>query len=126
MIECWRLWTGDDGDSHVEHGAIDLGDDPGALMTGAIPATSVKFQETAAGHEFSWHPAPTRQFVITLSGVLHFATRDGETFTLTPGDVLLAEDTTGSGHTWTLDDSAPWRRVYVVLADGVDVPFRRD
>jgi hypothetical protein len=31
---------------------------------------------------------------------LLFSTRDGEEFTLQPGDVLLAEDTVGTGHQW--------------------------
>ena len=56
-----------------------------------------------------------RQLVITLSGTLDFQTRDGEHFTLRPGDILLAEDTAGGGHSWKLIDDQPWRRVYVVL-----------
>jgi hypothetical protein len=32
------------------------------------------------------------QYVITLSGTLEFTTRDGETFVLRPGEVLLAAD----------------------------------
>jgi hypothetical protein len=40
-----------------------------------------------------------------------------------PGHVLLAEDTAGSGHQWRLEGTDPWRRMYVVLADGADVPF---
>ncbi|GGC45009.1 hypothetical protein [Chelatococcus reniformis] len=50
-----------------------------------------------------------------MSGTLEFTTRDGETFVLAPGDVLLAEDTSGSGHRWRLIDEAPWRRLYVEL-----------
>jgi quercetin dioxygenase-like cupin family protein len=67
-----------------------------------------------------------RQLVVTLSGTLTFTTRDGEEFTLRPGDVLLAEDTAGTGHQWRLEGSAPWRRMYVVLAPGADVPFAAD
>jgi quercetin dioxygenase-like cupin family protein len=57
-----------------------------------------------------------RQYVITLSGTLEFETRRGERFTIAPGDVLVAEDTTGGGHRWRLVDDQPWRRVYVGLA----------
>jgi hypothetical protein len=52
---------------------------------------------------------------ITLSGTLEFTTRDGESFVLRPGDVLLAADTTGTGHRWRLIDDQPWRRVYVEI-----------
>jgi uncharacterized cupin superfamily protein len=55
------------------------------------------------------------QYVITLSGTLEFTTRDGETFVLRPGEVLLAADTTGTGHCSRLIDDQPWRRLYVEL-----------
>ena len=42
---------------------------------------------------------------------------------LHPGDILLAEDTTGSGHSWRLVDQNPWRRAYVILAPNAHVPF---
>jgi quercetin dioxygenase-like cupin family protein len=64
------------------------------------------------------------QLVITLSGTLDFQTRNGEHFLIRPGDILYAEDTTGSGHNWRLTDDQPWRRAYVVLEPGVSVPFR--
>jgi quercetin dioxygenase-like cupin family protein len=65
-----------------------------------------------------------RQLVITLSGTLDFQTREGKHFVLNPGDILLAEDTAGSGHSWRLTDASPWRRAYVVLQPGAVVPFR--
>ena len=68
-------------------------------------------------------PAPVRQLVIT-GGTLDFQTREGKHFALHPGDILLAEDTAGSGHSWRLTDGAPWRRTYVVLQPGTEVPFR--
>jgi hypothetical protein len=55
-----------------------------------------------------WHTAPHVQYVITLSGILEFTTRGGETFVLRPGEVLLAADTTGTGHRWRLIDDQPW------------------
>jgi quercetin dioxygenase-like cupin family protein len=77
--------------------------------------TEVSFEESPAGSSLGWHRAPVRQYVITLSGTLEFETRLGETFTLVPGTILLAEDTTGGGHKWRLIDDQPWRRVYVAL-----------
>ena len=83
-------------------------------------------EETAGGGSLAWHTAPVRQLVVTLSGTLIFSTRDGDEFTLRPGDVLLAEDTAGSGHQWRLEGTDPWRRMYVVLAPGAEVPFVSD
>lgn len=125
MIRCVRLWSGDDQNSYFEDGWLDLETGPHAdLLTGKLPATTVSFQETASGGALDWHTAPVRQLVITLSGTLDFQTRDGDHFVLRPGDILLAEDTVGSGHSWKLIDDAPWCRVYVVLGRGAVVPFQ--
>ena len=51
------------------------------------------------------------------------ATRGGETFTLHPGEVLVAEDNTGTGHRWHMVDDQPWRRGYVVLKQGAPDSF---
>ena len=42
----------------------------------------------------------------------HAGVRDARrrAFHLRPGDILLAEDTTGTGHSWKLVDENPWRR----------------
>jgi hypothetical protein len=93
------------------------------MLSGKM-ATTISFEETASGGAFAWHDAPIRQLVITLSGTLDFQTREGKHFLIRPGDVLLAEDTIGSGHSWRLTDSQPWRRAYVILQPGAAVPFR--
>jgi quercetin dioxygenase-like cupin family protein len=127
MIRCVRIWTAEDGNSSFEEGKIDLaGGARGDILSGNVPVTSISFRETKSGGTFDWHDAPARQFVVTLSGTLDFVTRRGEHFTIRPGDILLAEDTTGGGHSWTLVDDHPWRRAYVILAPGVDVPFISD
>lgn len=124
MIRCIRIWTADDGDSDFEPGVIDLPKgERGDILSVTADATTISFRETKPGGDFAWHDAPARQLVITLAGTLDFATRRGRHFTIRPGDVLLAEDTTGSGHTWKLVDDAPWRRAYVILKPGAQVPF---
>jgi quercetin dioxygenase-like cupin family protein len=121
------LFTGADEQSHVQIGGLDLS--PGRnddLVSVAMASSRVTAEETATGGTLAWHTAPVRQLVVTLAGTLVFITRDGEQFTLGPGDVLLAEDTVGSGHQWQLVGEDPWRRIYIVLADGADVPFVAD
>lgn len=126
MFRCIRIWTAEDGNSRFEEGSLALA--PGAhgdLLSGKISSTTLSFQETAPGGALEWHTAPVRQFVVTLAGTLDFETRSGAHFILRPGDVLLAEDTAGSGHTWRLVGDQPWRRMYVGLADGAEVAFTR-
>jgi hypothetical protein len=68
MIRCIRIWSGEDGNSSFEEGAIDLsGGARGDLLSGKTGAVSIAFQETGSGGAFAWHDAPARQFVITLS-----------------------------------------------------------
>ena len=92
MIRAYRLYTGPDGSSHVIPGSVNGGK--------LVDAQSIHFKETPPHSTFDWHNDPIPQYVITLSGVLEFTTVGGEAFTLHPGDVLLAEDHTGSGHKW--------------------------
>jgi len=127
MLRCVRIWTGDDGDTRVEEGRIDLSKgERGDILSETMDAVSISFRETQAGGAFAWHDAPARQFVLTLSGTLDFQTRRGEHFTLRPGDVLLAEDTAGSGHSWKLVGDDPWRRAYVIIPTGIVAHFVRN
>jgi len=126
MIRCVRIWTGDDGQSLFEEGIIDLSKgDRGDVLSDKAAASSISFRETKSGGTFAPHDAPTRQLVITLSGTLEFKTAAGATFLINPGDILLAEDTTGSGHSWRLTDNRPWRRAYVIIGPDIVVPFTK-
>lgn len=124
MIRCVRMWTGPDGDSLFEEGAITLTEGARGDFVGLpVKAQQVSFQETQSGGSYAWHQDPVPRFVITLSGTLEFETKSGATFIIRPGDVLLAQDNSGSGHKWRLIGDEPWRRAYVVYEDGVDLRF---
>jgi quercetin dioxygenase-like cupin family protein len=116
-IRLIRLFTGDDGQSHFEVGEVEWNriDALGAISS-SEPARTVTFEETAAGSSLDWHNAPHRQYVITLSGRLEFETRAGKKQIVEPGDILVAEDTSGGGHRWRLINDKPWRRVYVATS----------
>src|SRR5262245_51438821 len=115
MLRAFKLYTGPDNASHVLEGTID--------ETDRTDLVAIHFKETPAHSSYDWHPDPEPQFVITLSGTLEFATPDGETFVLRPGDVLVAVDHVGKGHKWRLIDDQPWRRAYVVLKPGAKDSF---
>jgi quercetin dioxygenase-like cupin family protein len=123
MIRCIRLWSGADGKSYFEEGAIDLESGPrGDMLSGKFRIASVSFQETDADPKLGWHPDPVRQLVITLSGALEFTTHNGS-FSLRAGDILFTEDTV-AGHDWKLLGEQPWRRAYAILDQATVVPFR--
>ena len=127
MIRCVRLWSGDDGNSHFEEGTIDLSrGERGDLKSDGFDGISLSFQETKSGGSYEWHKDPVPRLVVTLSGTLEFETRAGERFTIHPGDILLAQDNTGTGHRWKLIGDEPWRRAYLVYPTGAALPFKAD
>ena len=87
-IRLVRLYTGDDGESHFTDGQVEL-EPPDAPNARSVvdDAATMTFEESASGSSLSWHNAPVRQYVITLSGTLEFETRLGEGFTVAPGAV---------------------------------------
>jgi quercetin dioxygenase-like cupin family protein len=115
MIKAYKLFTGTDGHSHVEAGVVEEN-----LLHHVI---CIKFKETPPHAVYDWHTAPVHQYVITISGTLEFTTFTGEQFILKPGEILIALDTYGSGHTWRLIDDAPWKRVYVTIRDLSEINF---
>jgi hypothetical protein len=127
MIRCIRLWSGPDGKSHFEEGAIDLESGPrGDTLSGKFPVASASFQETNKDPKLGWHTDPARQLVITLSGTLEFTTHDGLLLAPCPGDILFTEDTSGAAMIGALLGDQPWRRLYAVLDQATVVPFRPD
>jgi quercetin dioxygenase-like cupin family protein len=116
MLHAFKLYTGPDNASHVKVGTVAEND--------RTDVVAIHFKETPAHSSFDWHNDPEPQYVITLSGTLEFTTRDGETFVVRPGDVLVATDHVGSGHKWRLIDDQPWRRAYVVLKPGARDSFK--
>jgi quercetin dioxygenase-like cupin family protein len=114
-IRAIKLYTGPDHASHVLEGSID--------ETDRTDVIAIHFKETPAHSSAEWHDSPELQYVITLSGTLEFTTREGETFVVRPGDVLLSEDKGATGHRWRLIDDQPWRRAYVVLKPGARDSF---
>ena len=109
-VHAFKLYTGEDNASHVLEGTLTLDQ-----RTDVIAA---HFKESPPHSSLDWHDAPVSQYVITLTGTLEFTTRDGESFIIRPGDLLVATYTAGTGHKWRLIDDAPWRRCYIVLKPG--------
>jgi quercetin dioxygenase-like cupin family protein len=94
-----RLYTGADGESHFEDVAPAFKAENGVERAPLEDAKGVVFSRHPAGHFMDWHNAPRRQYVIVLAGQVEIRVGDGSARRLGPGDVLLAEDLTGHGHT---------------------------
>jgi hypothetical protein len=92
----YRLYTGDDGQSHMEDLDMEKGE---FALSKMHEATGLAFRRQESGYFSDWHNAPRRQFIITLSGGVEIGLGDGTIKRLGPGDVMLADDLTGKGHT---------------------------
>lgn len=98
-MKYFRIYAGDDGESHFEDLEIDLREASGqSSLSELIPATGVIFRRSPADQHIDWHPAPRRQYVITLSGEAEVEASDGEVRRIGPGTIMLADDTSGKGH----------------------------
>jgi len=94
-----RIYTGADGES--DFGELDL---PFWQMetperTTVENAENIHFRRYEPGSFIDWHPAPRRQYVITLEGQVEAGLGDGTKRVFGTGDVLLADDPTRRGHT---------------------------
>ncbi len=87
----------------------------GTFVGDLIECHSVRIAETEPGGTYDWHPAPRKQYVITLTGSVEFTFGNGEILIVHPGDVFLANDLEGKGHKWRILGDVPWRRLYVHL-----------
>src|SRR5216684_4127884 len=84
-----RLYTGQDGQTHAEK--IE------ATFTGGTPSdvaqlmkvTGAEIHRATAGSVVDWHPAPRRQYVISISGRGEIELAGGTRIALEPGDIEL-------------------------------------
>ena len=95
----FRIYADSDGESHFKDLDAALSPAPGGSeLSAPYPASGVIFRRSPAGQVLAWHPAPRRQFVVTLAGEAEVEASDGEVRRIGPGAVMLAEDLTGKGH----------------------------
>lgn len=93
-----RLFTGPDGQTHAEEIAIKLAGDPQNQASEMLKASGAEIHRYPAGHVNSWHVAPRRQLVVTVSGKGEIEVAGGKRIPIPTGNLLLVEDTTGKGH----------------------------
>jgi len=114
-----RIYADERGCSHFESLDIPLEEGPLGSVSTLVPGAGVIFRTTAAGWSADFHPAPRRQFVITLVGEVEIECGDGSVRRFGPGDVVLADDTTGQGHISRQGD-AERISIFVPVSDDVD------
>ena len=119
-MEAWRIYTGDDQESHFERLEIPLNPTRYGGLSDLVPSEGVIFRETPVGGLLDFHPAPRRQFVITIAGEVEVECGDGTKRRFGAGDIMLADDTTGQGHI-TRETAGPRRSLFIPLAEDFDI-----
>ena len=92
-----RLYTGDDGETHVEE--IDLDTHPELKSLQNVESIRLSKRDSL---ELPFMPEPARRLMVVISGSLEIGLGDGTKHQYRTGDVPLIEDTTGHGHTFRL------------------------
>lgn len=116
-----RLYTGADGLSHFEPIEMKFSSTPQYHAPNAVlesePVAPKKsyFVRVPAGFLQDWHNADVRRYLVTVSGRAEIEVTDGKKFVLGPGDVALAEDLTGKGHTFRVLGNRDWVALFVDL-----------
>ena len=116
-----RIYTGDDGLSHMED--FDLADHPNPESL--LSVTSLVFRSHEPGRFSDWHRESRRNYIITLSGQGEIGLGDGTAHKIGPGQVMLVEDLTGQGHTTRVTSSVPRSLAGKPLAGFRATPSRR-
>src|SRR5258706_12660313 len=94
-----RLFTGSDQKSHFEEIEMKFTGNQPMLSTDTRAAASAVFRCAPAGLFLDRHPAPRRQFLVTLSGSWEIETSNGGNGVFKTGDVMLAVVAAVVGHT---------------------------
>lgn len=118
FIAAIRLKSNSDGSSTFEKGKLP------SLQE--INVSSFWISRQTEDWEKNTHPAPRRQYVVTLKGKIRFKVSDGSTFLLEPGIILLAEDTEGVGHSWEIEEGEKWERIYIPMNENSENIFVSD
>src|SRR5438876_6186264 len=99
-----KLYSDETGDSHFADTALgavaaDFAP-PAPLIYVSAPAEASRsvFLLLPSGWYGPLHPAPSRQLMVLVSGLLEVTASDGEVRLFRPGDAVLVEDTVGKGH----------------------------
>lgn len=118
-VTATRLYTGTDGQSHIDQVSIALTVSSGvrARADSKSQAANDAFVVRGAPGMFeTWHNADKKRYIVVLSGAAEVTTTDGEKARIVPGHLYIAEDLTGKGHTFRVIGNQEWVALFVNFA----------
>ena len=94
MIQIVTVYPGADGESRL----LDVTTDQFAEIVNHIGEGPTRLNRSPSPSVDDFHNASRVQYVVHLAGISEIEVADGTIKRLHPGDVLIAQDTTGHGH----------------------------
>ena len=94
MIQIVTVYPGADGESYL----LDVTTDQFAEIVNHIGEGQTRLNRSPSPSVDDFHNASRVQYVVHLAGISEIEVADGTKKHLHPGDVLIAQDTTGHGH----------------------------
>jgi quercetin dioxygenase-like cupin family protein len=109
-----RLYTGPDGQSHIDQVPIALHGGP-AEESETLKMSDAYVVRCGPGVFETWHNADRKRYIVVVSGEAEVETASGKT-RIVPGQIYLAEDLTGKGHTFRVVGDREWVALFVNFA----------
>lgn len=118
MFQITRVYSDDHGESHFADINIEMKEN-GIIgwLSDAVNARQVIFREVEPTYEWGFHCAPQKQYIVLLDGEIEIETSLGEKRVFGQGEILLVEDTWGTGHKTRNMHHQKRRSLFITLAD---------
>lgn len=119
-----RLFTDADGVSHFAEETLKLEALGTEGMEAALAVNRIgdvreaQFAMLKSGTREDWHTAPRRQILVCLRGLVEVTAGDGEKRRVKPGEIVLLEDLSGTGHITHVVGSEDHVALALPLPDG--------
>ena len=94
MVQIVTVYPGVDGESRL----IDVSTDQFVEIIKHIGEGPTRLNQNQSPSVDDYHNALRVQYVVHLEGISEIEVADGTIKRLNPGDILIAQDTTGHGH----------------------------
>lgn len=120
-IQITRIYTGPDGKSRQQAIDVPMQSHRMGLVSKLFSGTGVEIHRQSPGGGASWHRAPRRQLIATISGEAEIETGDGKVLKSRPGVIHLVEDLTGEGHITRVIGTEDRISLFMPLADGTEI-----
>jgi hypothetical protein len=113
VVTITHFYKGADNQTHAEEKDLEFA---GKILK-LLPVTGAELHRAAGGSVADWHPAPARQYVITLSGKGEIEVAGGKRVPVWPGHIELLEDVSGKGHVTRVTSTEDRVTLWLPLAD---------